>query len=130
MTEKTNPGQQLILFETFELIRGFDEYEATLKAWCRRVEQDGVPGIRLIQSYVARERNEAYIFVIFSSADAYKEHLDFNSQIDEFRPFFDSIKIKDIKAFGCINEEQSARLKNHDFPFDLVSEHVAGMVRN
>jgi len=130
MKETIKPEHQLILVETFELVRTIDEYEAAVKAFCQRVEQDGLSGVRIMQHYISRQRNEAFVILIFKDASVFEKHLGFISQLDELSPFSNTVRLKEITAFGCMNEEQKEMLEKADFHFKLMNEHVAGFVRS
>lgn len=129
MTETKTPEHQLILVETLELVQAAKEYEATVKTFCQRVEQDGLSGVRLMQHYISRQQDEVYVILIFENASVFEKHLGFISQLDELPPFSNTVKLKEIKAFGSINEEQKSMLENADFHFELVHEHVTGFFR-
>ena len=129
MKETANPEHQLILIETFDLARTIDEYEAAVKAFCQRVEQDGLSGVRIMQHYISRQRNEAFVILMFRDASFFEKHLGFISQLDELSPLSNTVKLKEIIAFGSMNEEQKIMLEKADFHFELVNEHVAGFVR-
>lgn len=129
MTDSLEASRQLMLVETFELAKAFTEYEAIVKAFCKRVEQDGLSGVRLMQHYFHRELNEAYVILIFANADIFKQHLEFIFQLDEITQFSKALKLKEIKAFGKINDEQAKMLKEADFHFDWIQEHITGFVR-
>jgi hypothetical protein len=119
-----------MLVETFELVRDFDEYNEAVRAFCQRIEQDGLSGVRLMQHYFSRQRNEAFVILIFSNSNVFENHLSFISKLDEMSPFTNTVKLKEIKAFGSMNKEQVSMLNNAKFQFDLVDEHIVGFVRH
>ena len=120
----------LTLVETFERTAPLAEYKDAVTAFCRRVEEDGLAGVRTFQFYVSQEVREAYLIITFSDANVFDRHIEFIGSLDELVPYGNTVRLKHFKAFGTLNAEILGKLRLADFQFEWVNEYVTGLVRN
>jgi hypothetical protein len=130
MTELRVLRSPLTLVETFELTAPLAEFNNAVAAFCRRVEKDGLTGVRTFQFYVSQEVGEAYLIITFSDADVFDRHVEFIGGLDELEPYVNTVRLKHFKAFGTLNAEILEKLRAADFQFEWVNEYVTGFVRN
>ena len=130
MTDAAAPASPLTLVETFELTAPVPEFREAAAAFFRRVEVDGLAGVRTVQFYVSPEAGEAYLIIALSSADVFDRHIDFINSLDELEPYARTVRLKQFKAFGELNPDTAADLRAADISFEWVSEHVTGFDRD
>jgi len=130
MTESRVLHSPLTLVETFELTAPLAEYQDAVAAFCRRVENDGLAGVRSFQFYVSQEAGEAYLIVTFRDADVFDRHIAFIEGLDELEPYMNTVRLKHFKAFGTLNAETLGELRAAYFQFEWVNAYVTGFVRN
>lgn len=130
MTDAVALASPLTLVETFELTAPVAEYREAATAFFRRVEVDGLAGVRTVQFYVSPEAGEAYLIITLSNADVFDRHIAFIESLDELEPYSRTVRLKQFKAFGDLNAEIAGSLQAADISFEWVTEHVTGFIRD
>jgi len=108
MTDAVALANPLTLVETFEITAPVPEFREAAIAFFRRVEVDGLAGVRTVQYYVSPEAGEAYLIIVLSNADVFDSHIEFINSLDEVEPYSRTVRLKQFKAFGELSAETAA----------------------
>jgi hypothetical protein len=101
-------GQDLILVEILDVTGDFAEVSATVPLLLRRIEREGVPGLRSMHFYTRPDSNELAAVIRFSDPRQIQAHTDLLSKWEEFQRFGAAIRLREMRVHGSISAEVQA----------------------
>jgi hypothetical protein len=87
-----------ILSETLEITGQSADFRASVTAFCRKVQTDGVAGVPAMQFYASHKNKEAYLFLSFKDEDAFDKHVAFIMSTDEVSPYLNTVRFGDSRS--------------------------------
>jgi hypothetical protein len=125
----SSPAGDVILVEIIEVLGDFEETAERFRRLVRRVEREGVPGLRSMQFYTRPGSNELAAVIRFSDASQMQAHTDMLSTWQEFRRFAEGIRLKDMRIHGTISPQTEAWIRQFDGPIAKYGDFVGGFER-
>ena len=122
-------AEYVTLVEVLELTRPFEEFALAVEAAARRLEDEGIQELVMLQFYGNTGSKEVGALLTFSDRERMIEHIEMISGWEEFERFFATVKPVDVRVYGKLSAEAEEWIGQFDVLSKKFEEHITGFVR-
>ena len=119
----------MILAETLEVTASAEEFRAAARNALRRLENEGIPGLELVEFHTNPGFTEVRGVLVFASPDELMRHIHLIAGWEEFHGLVATVRPIEINVHGRVNAEVEGWLRRYNCAVRIFTERIGGFGR-